>query len=229
MKRCDILKKILNEKKFKLNVNIVVFLGYFIFIILLGISYAYFNTTLRINGVASVDGYVWPEGILPTVPVKTENGTQFSTTFQSEYISGDNVSSSAQSRFQNVNETYDTATSTYTMTISKTYKFGQSWNTTTENFNLNYSILNYSNVTWTNGEVTNTAESNGSLLSNVSGTIDKTTLAPDDTATLNMKFTLKIYGSFAGTNYIDKITYKVNYLVDGEVKTITVIINFICA
>lgn len=223
------MQKLWQGKKFKHNKYTIILACYVIFIIILGVSYAYFNTTLRINGVASIDGYVWPSGILPTVPVKTEDGTQFSTTFQSEYISGDNVSSSAQSRFQDVNETYDTATSTYMMTITKTYKFGQSWNTTTENFNLNYSILNYSNVTWTNGEVSNTIESNGNLLSNVSGSIDKTTLAPDDTATLNMKFTLKIYGSFAGTSYTDKITYKVNYLVDGEVKTITVIINFICA
>ena len=223
------MQKLWQDKKFKLSKGMLILFCYVIFIVVLGISYAYFNTTLRISGVASVDGYVWPEGILPTVPVKTEDGTQFSTSFKSEYVSGDNVSSSAQSRFQNVNETYDTATSTYTMTIKKTYKFGQSWNTTTENFNLNYSILNYSSVTWANGEVTNTAESNGNLLSNVSGSIDKTTLAPDDTATLNMKFTLKIYGGFAGTNYTDKITYKVNYLVDGEVKTIKVIINFVCA
>ena len=222
------MPKLLRDKKFKINFTTLILFGYFIFIITLGVSYAYFSTTLRITGVATVDGYVWPEGILPTVPVKTEDGTQFSTTFQSEYISGDNVSSSAQSRFSDVSESYDTSTSTYTMTIKKTYKFGQSWNTTTENFNLNYSILNYSSVTWTSGEVTNTYESNGSLLSNVSGTIDKATLAPDDTATLNMKFTLKIYGSFAGTSYTDKITYKVNYLVDGEVKAITVIINFVC-
>ena len=222
------MQKLWQGKKFKPSKLMIIFACYVVFTIILGVSYAYFNTTLRINGVASVDGYVWPEGILPTVPVKTEDGTQFSTTFQSEYISGDNVSSSAQSRFSDVSESYDTSTSTYTMTIKKTYKFGQSWNTTTENFNLNYSILNYSSVTWTSGEVTNTYESNGSLLSNVSGTIDKATLAPDDTATLNMKFTLKIYGSFAGTSYTDKITYKVNYLVDGEVKAITVIINFVC-
>ena len=140
------MPKLLRDKKFKINFTTLILFGYFIFIITLGVSYAYFSTTLRITGVATVDGYVWPEGILPTVPVKTEDGTQFSTTFQSEYISGDNVSSSAQSRFSDVSESYDTSTSTYTMTIKKTYKFGQSWNTTTENFNLNYSILNYSNI-----------------------------------------------------------------------------------
>lgn len=202
---------------------------YFVFVLALGVSYAYFSSTLRITGIASIDGYVWPEGVLPTVPVKTEDGTQFSTDFTSEYVSGNNISSSAQSRFDNVSEVYDTATSTYTMTIKKNYKFGQSWSTTTESFNLNFTIENYSSVTWTSGEVSNTYESNGNLLSGVSGTIDKTVLAPSETATLNMLFTLKIYGAFAGNSYTDKITYQVNYLVDGEVKTITVIINFVCS
>lgn len=221
------MQKLWQDKKSHNYFSKIVLLGYFIFIILLGISYAYFSSTLKINGVASIDGYVWPEGILPTVPIKTEEGTQFSTEFKSEYLTGNNISSSSQSRFNSVNETYDTATSTYTMTITKTYKFGQSWNKNKESFNLNFTLENYSNVTWTNGEVANTYTSNGDLLSNVSGTIDKTTLAPGESAVLNMQFTLVIYGSFGGTNYTDKITYKVNYLVDGEIKTITVIINFV--
>lgn len=221
------MQKLWQDKKSHNYFSKIVLLGYFIFIILLGISYAYFSSTLKINGVASIDGYVWPEGILPTVPIKTEEGTQFSTEFKSEYLTGNNISSSSQSRFNSVNETYDTATSTYTMTITKTYKFGQSWNKNKESFNLNFTLENYSNVTWTNGEVVNTYTSNGDLLSNVSGTIDKTTLAPGESAVLNMQFTLVIYGSFGGTNYTDKITYKVNYLVDGEIKTITVIINFV--
>ena len=223
------MQKLSQNKKFKPNIHIIVLGCYIVFVLSLGLSYAYLSTTLRITGVTSIDGYTWPEGVLPTVPVQTEEGTQFSTDFQSKYVSGNNISSNAQSRFDNVSENYDVATSTYTMMIKKNYKFGQSINPTTENFNLNFSIENYSNVTWTNGEVTNTIESNGNLLSNVSGTVDKKNLAPNDTATLNMKFTLKIYGSFVGTNYTDKITYKVNYLVDGEVKTITVIINFVCA
>lgn len=221
------MQKLWQDKKSHNYFSKIVLFGYFIFIILLGISYAYFSSTLKINGVASIDGYVWPEGILPTVPIKTEEGTQFSTEFKSEYLTGNNISSSSQSRFNSVNETYDTATSTYTMTITKTYKFGQSWNKNKESFNLNFTLENYSNVTWTNGEVANTYTSNGDLLSNVSGTIDKTTLAPGESAVLNMQFTLVIYGSFGGTNYTDKITYKVNYLVDGEIKTITVIINFV--
>lgn len=222
------LKSSLDKKSHK-NISKLILIGYFIFIIILGISYAYFNTTLKINGVATIDGYVWPSGILPTVPVKTEDGTQFSTDFQSEYLTGNNISSSSQSRFSSIEETYDTATSTYIMTIKKTYKIGQSWNKNTENFNLNFTIENYSNITWSNGEVTNTYTSNGNLLSNVNGTIDKTTLAPKEIATLNMTFTLVIYGAFGGTSYTDQITYKVNYLVDGEIKTITVIINFVCA
>ena len=201
------MQKLWQDKKSHNYFSKIVLFGYFIFIILLGISYAYFSSTLKINGVASIDGYVWPEGILPTVPIKTEEGTQFSTEFKSEYLTGNNISSSSQSRFNSVNETYDTATSTYTMTITKTYKFGQSWNKNKESFNLNFTLENYSNVTWTNGEVANTYTSNGDLLSNVSGTIDKTTLAPGESAVLNMQFTLVIYGSFGGTNYTDKITY----------------------
>lgn len=222
----NLLKK--NQESHR-NLSKIILMCYLLFVILLGISYAYFSTTLKINGIASIDGYVWPEGVLPTVPVKTDEGTQFSTDFKSEYLTGNNISSSSQSRFSSIEETYDTSTSTYNMTIKKTYKFGQSWNKNTENFNLNFTIENYSTVTWTNGEVTNTYTSNGNLLSNVNGTIDKTTLAPADTATLNMTFSLIIYGSFGGTTYTDQITYKVNYLVDGEVKTITVIINFVCS
>lgn len=221
------MQKLWQDKKSHNYFGKIVLFGYFIFIILLGVSYAYFSTTLKINGVASIGGYVWPEGILPTVPIKTGDGTQFSTDFQSEYLTGNNISSSSQSRFSSINETYDTSTSTYTMTVTKTYKLGQSWNKNKENFNLNFTLENYSNVTWTSGEVTNTYTSNGNLLSNVSGTIDKTTLAPGENAILNMQFTLVIYGSFGGTNYTDQITYKVNYLVDGKIKTITVIINFV--
>ena len=214
-------------KKFKMFS--LVSLAYLIFIISLGISYAYLSSNLQITGVASIDGYVWPEGVLPTEPVETTEGTQFSTTFQSDYLTGNNISSSAQSRFQNVKESFDVATSTYRMQITKTYRFGQSFNPTTESFNLNFTIKNSSNETWTNGEVVSSYTSNGNLLSNVSGSIDKTTLGSTDTATLNMQFTLVIYGSFAGTVYNDQITYKINYLVGGEVRTTTVIIDFICA
>lgn len=214
-------------KKFKMFS--LVSLAYLIFIISLGISYAYLSSNLQITGVASIDGYVWPEGVLPTEPVETTEGTQFSTTFQSDYLTGNNISSSAQSRFQNVKESFDVSTSTYRMQITKTYRFGQSFNPTTESFNLNFTIKNSSNETWTNGEVVSSYTSNGNLLSNVSGSIDKTTLGSTDTATLNMQFTLVIYGSFAGTRYNDQITYKINYLVGGEVRTTTVIIDFICA
>lgn len=214
-------------KKFKMFS--LVSLAYLIFIISLGISYAYLSSNLQITGVASIDGYVWPEGVLPTEPVETTEGTQFSTTFQSNYLTGNNISSSAQSRFRNIEESFDVSTSTYRMQITKTYRFGQSFNRTTESFNLNFTIKNSSNETWTNGEVVSSYTSNGNLLSNVSGSIDKTTLEAADTATLNMQFTLVIYGSFGGTVYNDQITYKINYLVGEEVRTTTVIINFICA
>ena len=71
-------------KKFKMFS--LVSLAYLIFIISLGISYAYLSSNLQITGVASIDGYVWPEGVLPTEPVETTEGTQFSTTFQSDYL-----------------------------------------------------------------------------------------------------------------------------------------------
>lgn len=210
------------NKKFKHPLLLI----YIFFLLTLGISYAYLNTTLRISGIATIDGYLWPEEILPTIPEKTENGSQFSDNFQSEYLEGDPISDTAQNRFENVEENYDIATSTYTITITKTYKFGQSFNPDRETFNLNFTIENLSNLTWENGEVTVESESSGNLLSNVSGNIDKTSLAPNDTATLNMQFTLTIYGQFI-VEYTDKITYRINYLVDGEIKTTTVIINFI--
>ena len=57
------MQKLWQGKKFKFSKLAIIFVGYVVFIVVLGISYAYFNTTLRISGVASVDGYVWPEGI----------------------------------------------------------------------------------------------------------------------------------------------------------------------
>lgn len=223
------MPKLSQTKKCRKNFSFFIILGYTIFVVILGVTYAYFSSTLRINGLVSIDGYVWPEGILPTVPVETDEGTQFSTSFQSDYLTGDNISSSAQGRFDNVNEEYDASTSTYHMTITKNYAFLQSFRPTTENFNLNFTIENYSTSVWTDGNVTNSYSSNGNLLSNVSGTIDKTTLAPNETVTLNMQFTLKIYGSFNGTSYTDQIIYKVNYTVDGEIRTTTVIIDFVCS
>ncbi len=211
-------------KKFK----IPIFLLYIFFIFTLGIAYAYLSSTLKINGIASIEGYLWPEGILPTIPEKTEEGSQFSDNFQSEYLEGTPISSNAQNRFENVQETYDVATSTYTITITKNYTFGQSFNADRESFNLNFTVQNMSNITWTNGNVTTDFNSNGNLLSNVSGTIDKTNLQPNETVTLNMQFTLTIYGSFLGVDYTDEIIYKINYLVDGEVKTTTVVISFVC-
>lgn len=91
---------------------------------------------------------------------------------------------------------------------------------------MDFQIQNGSNVTWTSGEVTNTYSSNGNFLSNVTGEIDKTTLASGDTATLNMQFTLVICGKNKGTLYNEKITYTVNYLVGNEVRSFTVVINF---
>ncbi len=201
---------------------------YTLFIISLGISYAYLSTTLRIEGIASIEGFTWPEEVLPALPEKPETGTgsQISDNFQSEYLQGDTIASNVQDRFENVEESYDIATSTYTLNITKSYKFGQMISRDTEDFNLNFTIKNLSNVTWENGEVSVDYESNGNLLSNVTGTIDKTTLAPNDTTTLNMKFTLVVYGQFI-VSYTDKITYKINYLVDGEIKTTTVILNFV--
>ena len=126
----------------------VIVLGYFLFIILLGISYSYFSTTLKINGVATLVQEEWPDGILPAEPVKPETGTgsQISRSFQSEYLTGTEISSTAQAKFGSVTETYDTASSTYTINITKTATNGNAARPI-ENFNLNFQIQNTSNVT----------------------------------------------------------------------------------
>lgn len=91
---------------------------------------------------------------------------------------------------------------------------------------MTFQIENSSNVTWTNGEVSNTYTSNGNFLSNVNGTIDKTTLESNGVATLTMSFTLVICGKNKGTLYNEEITYKVNYLVGSETRTFTIILKF---
>lgn len=57
--------------------------------------------------------------------------------------------------------------------------------------------------------------------------MDNTTLAPGEVATLNMSFSLTICGKNKGTLYNEEITYKVNYLVNNEVRTTTVILKFV--
>ncbi|MCI6266753.1 MAG: hypothetical protein MR598_07920 [Erysipelotrichaceae bacterium] len=183
---------------------------------------------MKISGIASIEEAEWPEGVLPTEPVTPESGTgsQISSSFQSEYLTGNSVSSTAQAKFSSVTETYDTASSTYTINITKTATNGNSAKPT-EIFNLNFQIKNISNVTWTSGEVTNTYTSNGNFLSDVVGIIDNTTIAPGEIATLNMSFSLIICGKNKGTLYNEEITYKINYLVNNEVRTTTVILKFI--
>ena len=104
---------------------------------------------------------------------------------------------------------------------------GQLINPKRENFNLNFKIKNLSNITWENGNTTYEIDSWSNLIDNVNISIDKTSLAPNDTATLNMQFRLTIYGKFGVVEYNDVLTIKVNYTVDGEIKTTTVILNFI--
>ena len=88
-------------------------------------------------------------------------------------------------------------------------------------------MKNMSNVTWESGEVITTFESSGNLLEDVSGSIDKATVGSGEMVTLNMKFTLTIYGQFIGVQYADRITYNINYLVGEEIKTMVVIISFV--
>lgn len=211
-------------KQPKKSKNIILSL-YIIFILILGISYAFFSDNLTITGITSIDGYVWPEEVLPALPEQTENGVNFNEDFKSEYIEGNAINN--QNRFENINESYDVATSTYTLNITKTYVMGQLINPKRENFNLNFKIKNLSNITWENGNTTYEIDSWSNLIDNVNISIDKTSLAPNDTATLNMQFRLTIYGKFGVVEYNDVLTIKVNYTVDGEIKTTTVILNFI--
>ena len=140
-------------------------------------------------------------------------------------MSGNAISSTAQNKFSTVTENYDTASSTYTLNVTKTATNGNAAKPT-ENFSLTFQIENSSNVTWINGEVSNTYTSNGNFLSNVSGTIDKTTLESGGFAILTMSFTLIICGKNKGTLYNEEITYKVNYLVGSEIRTFTIILKF---
>ena len=211
-------------KQHKKSRNVILSL-YILFIIILGISYAYYSETLSVTGVASIDGYVWPENILPALPEQTENGVNFNESFKSEYIEGNAISN--QNRFENINESYDVATSTYKLNITKTYVIEQLVNPKRENFNLNFKIKNLSNLTWENGNTTYEIDSWSNLIDNVNISIDKTSLAPNDIATLNMQFRLTIYGKFGIVEYNDVLTIKANYTVDGQTKTTTVIIDFI--
>ena len=158
-------------KQHKKSRNVILSL-YILFIIILGISYAYYSETLSVTGVASIDGYVWPENILPALPEQTENGVNFNESFKSEYIEGNAISN--QNRFENINESYDVATSTYKLNITKTYVIGQLVSPKRENFNLNFKIKNLSNLTWENGNTTYEIDSWSNLIDNVNISIDKT-------------------------------------------------------
>lgn len=78
--------------------------------------------------MASLDSQEWADGVLPVVPVQPESGTgtQISSNFQSEYLAGNAISSTAQNKFNTVNENYDTASSTYTLNVTKTATNGNS-------------------------------------------------------------------------------------------------------
>lgn len=217
------MPKLSHDKKSAKNIPKIIATSYIALIFLLGISYAYLSTSLQINGIVSIESKQWPAGILPVEPTLPSNGASISNTFQSKYLSGTSISSNAMTKISTVTETYDVDNATYRLSINKT---GGGNTYITENFNLNFTIKNVSQVTWENGTVESSyTATNTDVVRNLSGTLDKTTLAPTEETTLNMTFTLDIYNKFKGTVYKEEITYKVNFLVGTETRTATIIIT----
>ena len=159
------------------------------------------------------------------IPVKKEEGTgaKLSDDFTSEYVSNDTeIKGSTKNRFRNISENYDTSTNTYTLTVKKTYDFWSIFSPNNQDFNLNFKLSNSSNYVWTNVTSSESHSSTFSNLSNVSSSVDKTTIPIGDSVNLNMKFRLKI-GSGLGT---DELKYQIKFNAGGEQQVTNVNILF---
>ena len=159
------------------------------------------------------------------IPVKKEEGTgaKLSDNFTSEYVSSDiEIKGSTKNRFRNISENYDTSTNTYTLTVKKTYDFWSIFSPNNQDFNLNFKLSNSSNYVWTNVTSSESHSSTFGNLSNVSSSVDKTTIPIGDSVNLNMKFRLKI-GSGLGT---DELKYQIKFNAGGEQQVTNVNILF---
>lgn len=159
------------------------------------------------------------------IPEKKEDGTgaKLSDNFTSEYVSSDTeIKDSTKDRFSNISENYDTSTNTYTLTIKKTYDFWAIFSPNNQDFDLNFKLSNSSNYIWTDVTSSESHTSSFGNLSNVSCSVDKSSVAVGDSVNLNMKFRLKI-GSGLGT---DDLKYQIKFNAGGEQQVTNVNIVF---
>ena len=159
------------------------------------------------------------------IPEKKEDGTgaKLSDNFTSEYVSSDTeIKDSTKDRFSNISENYDTSTNTYTLTIKKTYDFWAIFSPNNQDFDLNFKLSNSSNYIWTDVTSSESHTSSFGNLSNVSCSVDKSSVAVGDSVNLNMKFRLKI-GSGLGT---DDLKYQIKFNAGGEQQVTNVNILF---
>ena len=159
------------------------------------------------------------------IPEKKEEGTgaKLSDNFTSEYVSSDTeIKGSIKNRFSNISENYDTSTNTYTLTIKKTYDFWAIFSPNNQDFDLNFKLSNSSNYIWTDVTSSESHTSSFGNLSNVSCSVDKSSVAVGDSVNLNMKFRLKI-GSGLGT---DDLKYQIKFNAGGEQQVTNVNIVF---
>ena len=191
-------------------------------------EYTYDNGTIKITKPTGNIRIVYTEDKNMNdeiIPEKKEDGTgaKLSDNFTSEYVSSDTeIKDSTKDRFSNISENYDTSTNTYTLTIKKTYDFWAIFSPNNQDFDLNFKLSNSSNYIWTDVTSSESHTSSFGNLSNVSCSVDKSSVAVGDSVNLNMKFRLKI-GSGLGT---DDLKYQIKFNAGGEQQVTNVNIVF---
>lgn len=176
-----------------------VFVIYLIFIVTLGISYSWFSTTLQMNGVIAIEGYQWPDGQLPNLPVIDEGSDH--------YFSGTQLTD----RMNVKSESWEG--NTYNVVFGKSYQFGQIFQPATT-FEWTIKIKNVSNYTYTDGTI-DTSEERDTLiaLSIDESSIDKSTLQPGEVVTFHIKFSLRVISTAR-----EEIQSVLRYNVNGETR-----------
>lgn len=176
-----------------------VFIFYLIFVISLGISYSWFSTTLQMNGIVAIEGYQWPDGQLPNLPVVEEGNNH--------YFSGTELTN----RMNVKSESWEG--NTYNVVIGKSYQFGQIFLPATT-FEWTVKIKNVSNYTYMDGTI-NTSEEQDTLIALTidESSIDKTILQPGDVVTFHIKFSLKVMSTAQ-----EQIQSVLRYNVNGEMR-----------
>lgn len=188
-----------NNTKHKAKLSRFVFVVYLTFVVTLGISYSWFSTTLQMHGIIAIEGYQWPEGQLPNVPVVEEGNDH--------YFSGTELTD----RMDVKSESWEG--NTYNVVFGKEYQFGQIF-FSAETFEWTIQIQNVSNYTYTGGTI-ETSEERDTLfaLSIEESSIDKTTLQPGEVVTFHIKFSLKVMSTSR-----EEIQSVLRYNVNGETR-----------